>query len=81
MEFTFRPDQRYIAKSGADGRSRAKSSAANTCVAPGKITLAPYAGNGAARGFELDLYDGNLFLIGDANRLVIVRKIPALRPA
>ncbi|HYG36824.1 MAG TPA: hypothetical protein VEC99_18675, partial [Clostridia bacterium] len=30
---------------------------------------------GAARGFELDLYDGNLFLVGDLYRMVIARKI------
>jgi hypothetical protein len=75
MEFTFRPDHRYIAKSGAAGVAR-QVERGQYVVAPGKITLAPYAGNGPARGFELDLYDGDLSLIGDAERLVKVRKIP-----
>ena len=70
LEFTFRPDNRYIAKAGMTEVERGQY-----VVAPGKITLAPFAGNGAARGFELDLYEGNLFLIGDTDRLVIVRKI------
>jgi hypothetical protein len=75
MEFTFRPDGRYIAKSG-------------TAAVPGevergeyrfageKVTLAPYPGLGVARGFELDLYHGDLFLIGDLNRMVVARKVP-----
>lgn len=74
MEFTFRPDNRYIAKSGTAGVA-SEVERGQYVVAPGKITLAPFTGNGPARGFELDLYDGNLFLIGDAKRLVIVRKI------
>ncbi|MHC1767322.1 MAG: hypothetical protein AB9869_24100 [Verrucomicrobiia bacterium] len=75
MRFTFRPDQRYIAESGASGVPK-QVERGQDVLAPGKITLAPYAGNGVARGFELDLYDGDLFLIGDANRLVILRKNP-----
>ena len=74
MEFTFRPDNCYIAKAGAAGVAK-EVERGRYMVAPGKITLAPYAGNGAARGFELDLYEGNLFLIGDTRRLVIVHKI------
>jgi hypothetical protein len=74
MEFTFRPDNRYIAKSGTAGVA-SEVERGQYVVAPGKITLAPYAGTGPARGFELDLYDGSLFLIGDSKRLVIVRKI------
>lgn len=74
MEFTFRPDNRYIAKSGSGGvpyaveRGRCRFETA-------KITLAPYTGLGSARGFEWDLYDGDLFLIGDLNRMVIARKV------
>jgi len=45
-------------------------------VAPGKITLAPYPANGEARGFEFDLYAGDLFLIGNSQRLVQLQKIP-----
>lgn len=74
MEFTFRPDNRYLAQSGATGVAN-EVERGQYAVAPGKMTLAPLAGNGPARGFELDLYDGNLFLIGDSKRLVIVRKI------
>lgn len=74
MEFTFRPDNRYIAKSGAS-RVPSQVERGQYVLAPAKFTLAPFAGNGPARGFELDLYDGNLFLIGDSKRLVIVRKI------
>src|SRR5687767_8700395 len=40
-----------------------------------KVTLAPYTGLGAARGFELDFYDGALFLVGDLVRLVVARKL------
>jgi hypothetical protein len=74
MEFTFRPDGRYIAEAGAAGvpseveRGRYR-------VAGDKLTLAPYAGLGRARGFELDLYDGDLFLVGDLNRMVVARKV------
>jgi hypothetical protein len=38
--------------------------------------LAPYSGLGPARGFELDLYDGDLFLVGDSYRMVATRKVP-----
>ncbi len=75
MQFTFRPDGRYLAQSGTDGvpgqveRGRYR-------IGPDKLTLAPYAGLGAARGFELDLYDGDLFLAGDLARLVVARKLP-----
>jgi hypothetical protein len=41
-----------------------------------KLTLAPYSGlRQGARGFELDLYDGDLYLVGDSRRLVVARKI------
>lgn len=73
MEFTFRPDNRYIAQSGAGGVAT-EVERGQYLVTPEKVTLAPFAGNGPARGFELDLYDGNLFLIGDSKRLVIVGK-------
>lgn len=74
MEFTFRPDHRYIAKSGTAGVAD-QVERGQYVVAPSKLTLAPYTGAGSARGFELDLYDGSLFLIGDAKRLVVVRKV------
>lgn len=49
-------------------------------IGPDKATLAPYAGLGSGfgqpRGFELDLYDGDLFLIGDSHRMVVARKVP-----
>lgn len=74
MEFTFRPDGRYVAKSGANGvPSRVERGRYR--VGTGKITLAPYPGQGAARGFELDLYDGDLYLVGDLSRMVIARKV------
>ena len=69
MEFTFRPDNRYIAKSGAKG-APSQVERGSYVVAPGKITLAPYPANGEARGFEFDLYAGDLFLIGNSQRLV-----------
>lgn len=78
MEFTFRPDDRYMAKSGTGGvpsqveRGEYKLNPANG----GKITLAPYLGLGPARGFEFDLYDGELYLVGDSQRMVIARKVP-----
>ena len=76
MEFTFRPDNRYIAKSGAAGVP-SQVERGEYLISPGKLTLAPYAELGKARGFELDLYDGDLYLIGDLRRLVVSRKIPA----
>ena len=75
MEFTFRPDQRYLAKSGTEGVPN-QVERGRYVVAADKVTLAPYPGLGAARGFELDLYDGDLFLIGDLARMVIARKVP-----
>lgn len=75
MQFTFRPDNRYIAQSGSGG-SPSQVERGRYALAGNKITLAPYPGLGAPRGFELDLYDGNLFLVGDAQRMVIARKIP-----
>jgi hypothetical protein len=74
MEFTFRPDNRYIAKSGTQGVP-SKVERGRYVAAPGKFSLAPYPANGSARGFVFDLYDGDLFLIGDLQRLVQVRKI------
>jgi hypothetical protein len=75
MAFTFRPDQRYIAKAGADGVP-GEVERGYFRVAGEKLTLAPYAGLGQARGFELDLYEGDLFLVGDLARLVVARKMP-----
>jgi hypothetical protein len=74
MEFTYRPDNRYIAKSGLDGEP-SQVERGRYVVGSEKVTLAPYAGLGPARGFELDLYDGDLFLIGDLSRMVIARKV------
>ena len=76
MEFTFRPDSRYIAKAGVDG-SPTEVERGEYAMRTDVLTLAPYAGQGPARGFELDLYDGDLFLIGDLNRLVVARKLAA----
>ncbi len=75
MQFTFRPDHRYIAKSGANGIPD-KVERGQYRFAMEKVTLAPYAGLGAARGFELDYYDGDLFLVGDLHRMVVGRKVP-----
>ena len=75
MEFTFRPDERYIAKSGAD-RMPVQVERGQYLVGKDKVTLSAYAGlSQGARGFELDLYDGDLFLIGDSHRLVVARKV------
>ena len=74
MEFTFRPDGRYIAKSGAD-RVPGQVERGRYLVGKDKVTLAPYAGLGPPRGFDLDLYDGDLLLIGDLNRMVVARKV------
>lgn len=74
MEFTFRPDNRYIAQSGAEGVAREVERGRYLHV-PGKMTLAPFVGNGPARGFEVDLYDGDFFLIGDPKQIVITRKV------
>jgi hypothetical protein len=75
MEFTFRPDDRYIAKSGT-GAVPTQVERGQYKLTAGKVTLAPYSGLGPARGFELDLYDGELFLVGDSQRMVVARKIP-----
>jgi hypothetical protein len=64
MEFTWRPDNRYIAKSGTDGVAR-RVERGRYLIGSDKVTLAPYAGLGTARGFEWDFYDGALFLAGD----------------
>lgn len=75
MEFTFRPDGCYIAKSGTDGvASRVERGL--YVIGPNKFTLAPYAGLGPARGFEWDFFDGELNLAGDLSRLVVARKLP-----
>lgn len=75
MEFTFRPDGRYIAKSGTAGVPGAVERGTYT-LKPDKLSLAPYSGLGEARGFELDLYQGDLFLVGDSQRMVVARKVP-----
>ena len=75
MEFTFRPDNRYIAKSGTAGVP-SQVERGQYKLANGKITLAPYTGLGNARGFEIDLYDGDLYLVGDLQRMVVARKVP-----
>lgn len=75
MEFTFRPDNRYIAKSGTGGVP-SQVERGQYKLTNGKITLAPYLGLGPARGFEIDLYDGELYVVGDAQRMVIARKVP-----
>jgi hypothetical protein len=76
MEFTFRPDQRYIARAGAEAGRPAEVERGRFRMADDKLTLAPYAGLGEARAFEVDLYADDLFLVGDLNRLVIARKLP-----
>ena len=73
MQFTWRPDGRYIAAAGRDRVPSAVERGRYRFTAR-KATLAPYAGLGAPRGFELDLYDGELFLIGDLSRMVVARK-------
>ncbi|HWQ91664.1 MAG TPA: hypothetical protein VN673_08330 [Clostridia bacterium] len=75
MEFTFRPDHRYIAKSGTGGVP-SQVERGRFLFAADKVTLAPYSGLTPARGFELDLYDGDLFLVGDWTRMVVARKTP-----
>ena len=75
MEFTLRPDNRYLAKSGTGGIP-SQVERGRYLVAGGKITLEPYAGLGNARGFDWDYYDGNWFLVGDVDRMVIARKVP-----
>lgn len=75
MKFTFRPDLRYIASAGPND-TPTQVERGRYVVSAEKLTLAPYSGQGAPRGFELDLYDSQLFLIGDLSRMVIARKIP-----
>ncbi|MBL9134510.1 MAG: hypothetical protein JNK85_01515 [Verrucomicrobiales bacterium] len=75
MEFSFRPDERYIAMSGTEGVP-GRVERGFLRFGSEKVTLAPYLGSGPARGFELDYYDGDLFLIGDLARMVVARKIP-----
>jgi hypothetical protein len=76
MEFTYRPDNRYIAKSGTGGIP-SQVERGRYLVSSEKLTLAPYAGIGQSRAFELDFYDGDLFLVGDLSRLVVARKMPS----
>jgi hypothetical protein len=76
MEFTFRPDNRYIIQAGNSPGAPSRVERGRYGIAPDKITLAPYTGLGAARGFEWDYYDGDLFLIGDLARMVVARKVP-----
>jgi hypothetical protein len=68
MEFTFRPDNRYIAKAGGRERVPHRVERGRYLIGRDKLTLAPYPGLGhglgQARGFEVDYYDGNLFVIG-----------------
>lgn len=78
LEFTFRPDGRYIAKSGSGGVP-GFAEQGRYVIRNGKITLAPYIGLGPARAFELDYYTGDLFLSGDLNRMVIARKVAGSR--
>jgi hypothetical protein len=75
MEFTFRPDGRYLAQAGTAGVAT-QVERGRYVLTDAKLTLAPYAGLGEARGFELDLYDGALFLVGDWGRMVVAHKVP-----
>jgi hypothetical protein len=78
MEFTFRPDNRYIAKAGGSERVAHQVERGRFLFAGEKLTLAPYSGlrhGGQARGFDLDYYDGDLFVIGDSQRMAIARKL------
>ena len=74
MEFTFRPDGRYIAKAGTGGVPK-EVERGRYRLGTGKLTLAPYPNLGEPRGFETDLYDGTLLLIGDPYRMVVARKV------
>jgi hypothetical protein len=73
MQFTWRPDGRYTAMTG-DNRTPAAVERGRYRLTTRKATLAPYPGLGPPRGFELDFYDGDLFLIGDLSRMVVARK-------
>ena len=73
MEFTFRPDQRYIVKAGPAGATN-EVERGRYRLGANKLTLAPYPNLGRPGGFELDYYDGALLLIGDPNRMVVARK-------
>ena len=75
MQFTFRPDQRYIAKSGQNGIP-SEVERGRYAMLDNILTLAPFSGSGQPRGFEVDLYDGQLFVAGDLRRLVVARKTP-----
>jgi hypothetical protein len=63
----FRPDNCYIVKAGVGGVP-SQVERGRYLVAPDKVTLAPYSGLGhgfgGPRGFDVDLYDGDLCLIG-----------------
>ena len=74
MEFTFRPDHRYMAKAGSNGVP-SEVERGEYRLSADTVTLSPYAGLGPARAFELDLYDGDLFLVGDTRRMVVARKV------
>lgn len=74
MRFTFRPDQRYLAEGGTEN-APSQVERGRYLLAADKLTLSPYSGLGAARGFELDLFDGDLLFAGDSARLVVARKV------
>jgi hypothetical protein len=75
MGFTLRPDGGYIGQAGAAGVA-SEVERGRYLVNDEKLTLAPYGGlRQGRRAFELDLYDGDLFLVGDASRLVVARKV------
>jgi hypothetical protein len=79
MEFTFRPDGRYIAKAGGRERVAHQVERGRCLFGRDKLTLGAYPGLGhgfgEARAFELDYYDGDLFVIGDSQRMAIARKV------
>ncbi len=74
MRFTLRPDGRYIVQSGAHGVP-SQVERGQYVMATEKLSLLPYLGQGPARGFEIDYFEGDLFLAGDLMRLVVSRKL------
>lgn len=84
MRFTFRPDQRYMVTAG-DGGAAKEVERGSYRLTASKLTLAPYPGLypglGDPRGFQVDFYDGALFLIGDSSRFVVARKVPGSETA
>ncbi len=75
MEFTFRPDGRYIVQAGKNGIAN-EVERGKYQLRGDKLTLACYPNLGQPGAFITDYYDDALLLIGDRHRMLVARKVP-----